>query len=100
MIRGTTPSHTFTLPFSADIISKMRIIYKQNDDIILVKTLDDCAVDGNTFSYKLTQEETLLFDSEIKVDIQVRVLTTGNDSLASRIYKIGVGALLEDGVLA
>lgn len=96
MRRGTTPTHTFTFPFSLDVIAKLRVIYKQDDSIVLVKTLDDCIVNGNSVSYKLTQEETLLFNSDRMVDIQIRALTAGNDSLVSRVYKVGVDVCLEN----
>lgn len=99
MIRGTTPTHTFTLPFDVDLIKSLRVIYQQNDETVLIKTLTDCAVAGNVISYKLTQEETLQFAQNAKVSIQIRVLTNDGDALASRICTVGVGACLEDGVI-
>jgi hypothetical protein len=39
--RGTTPTHTFTLPFERDYLKDLRISYYQNKDEILTKNLSD-----------------------------------------------------------
>lgn len=93
MIRGTTPTHTFTLPFDSIMIAKARIIYSQNDNIVLTKTP---TIDGNTLSVKLTQEDTFKLNPNHSVEIQVRVLTPGNDSLASEIIRVPVSRCLEE----
>lgn len=98
MIRGTTPTHTFDLPFDTTIIRKLRIIYAQNDVVILTKGLEDCTIEGNTVIVKLTQEETLKFDAHAVAEIQIRVLTHANDALASKPKKISVNRLLENEV--
>ena len=36
IMQGTTPTHTFYLPFSTDIIKTVRIIYCQNDECLYV----------------------------------------------------------------
>lgn len=99
MIRGTTPTHTFTLPFDTSMISKLRVIYQQSDRTVLVKTEKDCTMEGNTISYKLTQAETLRFDSNTTVEIQIRVLTETGEALVSRVHKTSVGICLENDVL-
>lgn len=97
MRRGTTPTHTFTLPFDTGTLSKVRIIYSQGG--FPVVTRDDADLDGNTATLKLTQEETLKFDSSQTVSVQVRVLTVGGDALASDIMRTTAERLLENEVL-
>lgn len=99
MIRGTTPTHIFRLPFDTSLIDEVRIIYSQNDEQILVKETVDCNLDGNTISVTLTQEDTFKFDCKKCVQIQVRVLTAGGEALASKIKHINVEKCLDNEVI-
>ena len=85
MRQGTTPTHTFTFPFDTAIIKDLSIVYQQNGENIIKKKLSDCKVDGNSVSITLSQEETLMFNLESIVRVQVKVLTQGNDVLVSDI---------------
>lgn len=96
---GTTPKHTFTFPFETELIKALKITYSQNKKIILEKYLDDCEVDENSVSYKLTQEETFLFAEWVNVECQVRVLTTSGDALASSIHIVTADKCLDREVL-
>lgn len=99
MIRGTTPTHIFTLPFETNILSNIRIIYTQGCERILVKEIGDCHLDGNTATVRLTQEETFRFDCNKYVEIQIRVLTAEKDALNSTPIKVSVERCLEDEVI-
>lgn len=96
---GSTPKHTFTLPFETDLIQELKITYSQSKKIILEKYLADCEVDKNSVSYKLTQEETFLFANDVNVECQVRVLTTTGDVLASNIRIVTAERCLDGEVL-
>lgn len=99
MIRGTTPTHIFTLPFETKLISNIRIIYTQGGERILVKEIGDCQLDGSTVTVRLTQEETFRFDCNKYVEIQVRVLTAEKDALNSTPIKVSVERCLENEVI-
>lgn len=99
MMRGTTPTHIFTLPFEANLLSNIRIIYTQGDEQVFVKEVKDCNIDGNTVTVRLTQEETFLFDCKKYVEIQVRALTHGGDVLNSNIMKESVERCLDNEVI-
>lgn len=99
MIRGTTPTHRFVLPFNTDMIQTVQIIYAQNDEMVLTKGNDDCTLDGNTVSIKLTQQETFLFTEDVCVEVQVRVLTHDKDALASHVMRVHCDECLSDEVL-
>ena len=100
MIRGTTPTHTFTLPFGADVIKSVRIVYAQDGDVKITKTGDDVTGEENTITTRLTQEDTLALDCTKTVEIQVRILTLGGDALSSDIIRTNVNRCLENEVLA
>ena len=61
MIRGTTPTHLFRLPFDTSRIREIRILYAQGGKLLLEKTGADCVMEENTVSVTLSQEETLQF---------------------------------------
>lgn len=98
MRRGTTPTHTFTLPFDATMIAKARVIYAQDETVVLTKSGSDITVTDNMISVRLTQEDTFKFEPGKYVDIQIRVLTPANDSLVSDPVRVSVGQCLEEDV--
>ena len=100
MFRATTPTHIFSLPFETSLLKKILITYKQDDAIILEKTEADCTLDGNDVKIVLTQEETLLFDTENRVFIQLRILTTDGKALASDIESKWAEACLNEEILS
>lgn len=99
MIRGTTPIHTFTIPFDISLIKEVKIIYSQEDEQILCKRMEDCVLEGTVIKTSLTQEDTFKFDCKKPVQIQVRVLTIDHEVLASNIINVTVGKCLDDEVL-
>lgn len=99
MIRGTTPTHIFTIPFDTDTIADLRISYAQCGKEVVVKTLKDAKLNGATITVDLTQEDTLKFDCSKQVLMQVKVLTLGGEVLSSDIIVVNVGQCLNSEVL-
>lgn len=99
MIRGTTPTHIYTLPIDTALLSELKIIYAQADNILFEKVAAHCQMTENTASVTLTQEETFLFDCKMPVQIQVRALTVAGVALASPITLISVEKCLDNEVL-
>ena len=95
MIRGTTPTHTFKLPFDTAICNKVKVVYAQDDKVLFKKSATDCDISGDTISLGLTQEETLMFDCTKPVQIQLEILTGGGDVLKSLIKLVSVGKCLD-----
>lgn len=99
MIRGTTPTLTFELPFDCEDIDIINISFAQHDNVVLEKDLYDCNIEGNTINVTLTEDDTLKFDSaETYAEVQIRV-GIGEQRLASQIMKISVDRVLKDGRL-
>lgn len=95
-IPGTTPTHIFKIKSNLDItsIKKLLVVYAQDEKVLFEKTENDCEITENEIKVRLSQEETLLFDFEKFVEIQLQILTHGNDSLKSRVIKFTVGECL------
>lgn len=98
-MRGTTPTHTFTLPLDASLIKAVKIIYAQEDKPIFCKRTADCVINGVTVEVTLTQEETFKFDCKKLVEIQLRALTVDGKALKSEPIIVTVSKCLDDEVL-
>ena len=99
MIRGTTPTLTFTLPIEADTITLLNIAFSQRRRIVFEKSLDDVEVYDNTITLTLSETETLkLMSDGSDVEIQLRV-GVGDVRLASEIFRVSVDRILKDGIL-
>ena len=99
MKRGTTPTHIFTLPIETELLSELKIMYAQDDEILLEKRAKNCEMTKNTASVTLTQDETFLFNCKKPVQIQVRALTVAGVALISPIMLISVEKCLDSEVL-
>ena len=99
MIRGTTPTHIYTLPFDVNLIDKLRIIYNQNGRTILTKSEEDCTLTENVATTRLTQKDTLAFATTALVEIQLRILTKSGDALASDVFTVMAERCLSEEVL-
>lgn len=99
MIRGTTPTLVFTLPFAVDNLAAAWITIAQNKNIIIDKALGDCVCDGNTLSVALSQSETLQLTNGVFCEVQIRVRTVAGEALASKIYTMPAERILKDGVI-
>ena len=100
MIRGTTPRHVFRLPFLCALVKEARISYAQEGETILTKTETECTIANDTIEVMLTQEETLKFKPRRQVEVQLKVLTTSGEVLATRPYLVQLDNCLCEEVLA
>ena len=105
MTRGTTPTHTFTLPddLKTATLSALYITYAQRGETVLEKTLNDVANNNGVLTCTLTQADTLAFevlDQHCKhgtVDVQVRLKTSDGVAMASDIMPVPIRDILKDG---
>lgn len=102
MIKGTTPTLLYNLPFDTDKIKSAEIVVEyvdQNKSVKIIKTLEDCTLGGTTISASLTQDETLQIPAPSIVYVQLRVLTTDDLALATEAEKVTVKRLLKEDVI-
>lgn len=104
--RGTTPTHTYTLPVSDSAIDNIYITYAQygvtvvelTGDSVTI-TSDDTDSGTSTASVTLTQEQTLDFVGGSIAEIQVRFTTTSGVAFASQKIQIDIDPIIKDGVI-
>ncbi len=108
MIRATTPTHTFSFTnLNPEEFKVLNAYYAQQGVEILCKEKEDFIFgtketeNGILYlaSVTLSQEETKLFKSKFDVEVQLRVLTADNRSLATPKYKLSVWDVINDEVL-
>ena len=99
--RGTAPINTFSLPVDASLVSKVRVNYKQQDKLVIIKTEahEDTVMEERALQVRLTQRETLDLQEGCSVLIQVDVLATDGTPYRSNIVHDYVGRCLNDEVL-
>ena len=90
MVQGTTPTHTFKLPFTVDNVKDVIISYIQNRTIVFVKKIDDCVLVDNEIQVNLTQEDTFSLSCLSDADIEFKVLTSDNKVVGKKFKKIEV----------
>ena len=127
IIRGTTPYHSFVLPYRVDEIKELYVTYLQNEEVILDKSLESEGVEINNLldlyenahmedydmeeiesssqlTIHLSQKDTLAFHfypaakKNIAI-IQVRILTTDDEAYASNPIRERIMGVLKEGVI-
>ena len=81
IIRGTTPTLSFGLPFNADQIAVGFVTVQQNGVNVFEKPLSDCNCSGKTVSTRFTQEETLSLQCDSNAEIRLVVRTVEDERL-------------------
>lgn len=99
MIRGTTPTHIYELPFDTAQLVEVMVIYAHDDVEVFHKNLSDCKAEGEKLTVKLTQEETLSLSHLKNVQIQIRAKLVDGSVLASNVYTTSIGKCLNDEVM-
>ena len=106
IVRGSTPTHKFVLPFSPLDISDAIVTYQQNGVTVINKKLKDIYMDmeSNSVCVQLTQQETLSFFygekySDNIVNIQIRIIDNNGNVCASNIIREKVADILWDEII-
>lgn len=99
LIRGTTPTLEFALPFDASMLAEAFVTISQRGAVVIDKPMDECMCDANRITVKLTQEETLKLDCNATSEIQIRARTMEGEAIASNIITASTARILKDGVI-
>jgi hypothetical protein len=83
IIQGTTPTHSFEVPFDTSTIKTARFVYSQDGEVICIKTGADVTISEKSVSTTLTQEDTYNFKEGPQVKLVLRILTQSGDAMAS-----------------
>lgn len=99
MIRGTTPTLEFIIPFDTGQLADAFVTLSQNEVVVIDKALTECQCNENKLSVRLTQEETLKLQCDCMTEIQIRAKTLEGEAIASQIIKVNTERILKDGVI-
>lgn len=101
MVRGTTPTLTFNLPMAVSTLSEYWVTVSQRyDNIRIDRDKSTLTASGSSIVANLTQDETLRLVPDKPAGIQLRVLTSGGDAMASEVFTIMVNDALREEVIA
>ena len=69
LCRGTTPTHSFTLPdeLNGVELAALYITYRQDGKTVIEKDRSSISIEDGVASVRLTQEETLLFSASMTI---------------------------------
>ena len=100
MIKGTTPTHKFNV--DRDLTeARVYVTYKQRGSIIVERNNEEATntltIDETSVELTLTQEETLKFYANEKVEIQIRAVYEDGTAIASSIISVYTDRILKDG---
>lgn len=100
MIRGTTPTHKFNV--NRDLTeARVYLTYKQRGSVIVERNneaeTNTLTIDATSVLVTLTQEETLKFYANEKVEIQIRAIFSDGTAIASTIVSAYTDKILKDG---
>lgn len=93
--RGSTPTNIFNVNIDLRD-AKIYITYKQNGKIIVEKTGGDVSITEDKLITRLSQEETLRFNTGA-VQIQIRYVRQDGTADASNIIDTRAEEILKDG---
>ena len=100
MIRGTTPTHKLNVNVNLTS-AKVYVTYKQRGSVIVERsnedTNDTLIIDEKSITLTLTQEETLKFYANEKVEIQIRAVFEDGEAIASNIVSLYTDKILKEG---
>ena len=106
IVRGTTPTHKFVLPFSPLDVSDVIITYQQSGVTVVNKKIDSVTIDmsTNALCVQLDQRETLSFScgkkySDNIVNIQIRIIKSDGSVYASNIIRDKISDILWDEIM-
>ena len=97
--KGCTAKNSFTLPFKEEEIEVLYITYQQSGKTVIEKTLADCSFADNKVLVKLSQEETILFDTNRIIRIQIRIRLKDGTVTKSNVITSTTDILLKTEVI-
>lgn len=97
--KGCTLTNTFTFPFLKEDVSALYITYSQNGKEVVEKNLNDCEFVDNRIHVLLSQEETLRFDENLRISVQIRVRLNDGTVTKSEIIRAYADPILKEGVI-
>ena len=96
MVKGTTPTFTFTLPFDASTVEVAYLTFQQGNSVAFEKDMTSATTEGQSISFLVTQKDTLGLADSPDVTIQFRCKTSDGKVYASGLIEVPVVPTLKD----
>lgn len=96
---GSTPINTFDIPYKADQVKDIEIVYKQGGKDKIFKRKSDIELTDYLAKVELSQEDTFNLDDSTRVQIQLRVKDNQDKVIPSDIIVVSVEDCLFNEVL-
>ncbi len=90
MIRGSTPTFTFLLPADASSYNGIDVNFTQSGSMVLLVPKSRLTAAGRSVSFRMTEEESLLFTDAAPAEIQLRLALPDGGVLLSEIRRLAV----------
>ncbi len=98
MIQGTTATHVFQVDHDLRG-AKVFVTYKQGDKII-EKTNDDIIIHADSLIVPLSQGDTMVFDDNKPIQMQIRYVRENGEASASQIMRTDIQSILKKEVIS
>lgn len=99
MRRGTTPKNIFETDTDLTLAEAVFLTYQQKGETVLEKGIADMTITAEAITVELSQDDTLAFDENAQVQIQIRARFPDGSAVASNIMNAPVGRILKEGVI-
>lgn len=101
MIRGTTPTLEFKMPYKACLIEDGYITFSRKGKVFKDIPFSDerVSIQDRLILITFSQEDTLSFNSKAMYSVQLRMLLKGDKAVASNIIAMNIGSILKNGVI-
>ncbi len=99
IVKGCPQRHYFDFPYVGDDVVAIFITYQQNGMTKLEKELDDCTFEDGKVHVNLTQEDTLKFEDDEIVRMQIRVRLKDGFATKSDVVETYTDNILKGGVI-
>lgn len=84
---GGTPECEFKIPFTEAEISDFIVSFSQKGKVIVRKRKEDCVVEDNHITVPFSQEESLEFDYNSIIEMQIKVKVSNGKVRPSNIMR-------------
>ena len=101
MVRGTTPTFKLMLSDEEVNLTEALNVYAtfRNLNVLITKTGEDLEITANEVDVYLSQEETLSFEADSNIEVQLNWTYVDGRRACSNIIKVPVGRNLIGSVL-
>jgi hypothetical protein len=97
--KGCTCDNSFSIPYEKEEVAAIVITYRQKGVTKVEKTLADCTFSEGQVHVSLTQEDTLKFEDESVVQMQIRVRLKSGLVTKSRVMETYTDTVLNGEVV-